>query len=210
VSWLTEVMKTAISELFALTGSYGIAIILVTLGVRVVLLPFTFSQMRATRKMQELQPEIKALQQKYKKDPQRLNKETMELWKKHKVNPLSGCLPMLLQFPFLIALFRVLAYTDFGQGFLWIDSLSSTDHLFILPVLAAVTTYAQTRVGTPAAAAAEGSQKTMSLIMPVFVGWMASRFAAGLSLYWVVSNLFSIAQQYLTARAATPARGEAG
>ncbi|MCL6450675.1 MAG: YidC/Oxa1 family membrane protein insertase [Acetobacteraceae bacterium] len=211
MNWLTDVMRQGMDLFYSWTGSYGVAIILLTLVVRIVLFPFTISQIRMTRRMQELQPRLKELQEKYKKDPQRLNRETVELWRRHKVNPLSGCLPALLQFPFLIALFRLLQgyhYAAGAAGFLWLADLSQPDRVLILPLLAAVTTWWQSKISTPGAV--EGSQRFLMLAMPIFLGWMASRFAAGLSLYWVASNLLSIAQQYLMAPPvrARPARGE--
>jgi len=212
MAWLTDIMWQGLEFFFRLTGSYGLAIIFLTLVVRVVLLPFTFSQMRSIRRMQELQPEIKKIQEKYKKDPQRLNQETMALWRKNKVNPLSGCLPLLLQFPFLIALFRVLQFYDYAAAaqFLWIQNLGAPDSTYILPILAAVTTFWQSRISTMPTGSGDSSQRTMLYIMPLFIAWISTRYAAGLSVYWVMSNVFAIVQQYLTpSLKASPAGSEA-
>jgi len=207
LSWLVSVMQQGMEYFFQLTGNYGIAIIILTVVIRVVLLPFTFSQVKAMKKMQELQPELKKLQNKYKNDPQRLNKETMELWKKHGVNPFSGCLPLLLQIPFLWAFFRMLYSYEplIGAPFLWLSDLSLPDPTYILPVLAAVTTYWQSKIMSPAGV--DASQQTMLYMMPIFLGWLASQYAAGLSLYWVVSNLLGILQQYLMP-VGSPVKGE--
>lgn len=211
MAWLTGIMREGMNTFFQWSGSYGVAIILLTILIRVVLVPFTLSQMRMTRKMQELQPELKRLQEKFKKDPQRLNQETMALWKRARVNPLSGCLPLLLQFPFLIALFNVLQQFNYAAqpSFLWLADLSKADGTYLLPILAAVTTWWQSKI-TAMPGQNDPTQRTMTVAMPLMIGWMATRFASGLSLYWVVSNLLGVVQQYLMVRPAPrPAKGEA-
>lgn len=187
-------MKQALEYIFGLTGSYGVAIILLTALIRVVLLPFTLAQTRSSQKMQELQPIINKLQKVYKNDPTRLNQETMALWKKHGVNPLSSCLLLLIQFPFIIAFFRVLQTFEplKSATFLGFD-LGKPDP-WILPILAAVTTYFQVKVSSPAN---NPQGQTMLIVFPLLIGWMARSFAAALSLYWVVSNLFSIGERFL-------------
>ncbi|MGE5483636.1 MAG: YidC/Oxa1 family membrane protein insertase [Ignavibacteriales bacterium] len=207
MSWLSGIMQEGIAYLYGQTGSYGLAIILLTIIVRIVLFPFTLMQTKSTMKMQELQPQLNALQKKYKSEPERLNKETMELWKKHKVNPLSGCLLLLLQFPFLIAFFQALdRYAPLKTATFLIWHLGQPDK-FILPVLAAVTTFLQVKVTTPAGA--DASQSSMMFVFPILIGWMATRFAAALSLYWVVSNIWSIGERFVIPK--VPVRkGEAG
>jgi len=199
VQWLTDIMARGMEVFFEATGNYGFAIILLTIVIRTVLLPLTVAQTRSTQKMQELNPKIEELKKKYKNEPEKLNQKTMELWRSQKVNPLSGCLLLLVQFPFLIAFFRLLndyAYQG-SASFLWISHLGKPDALFILPVLAAATTFWQTKVATPVA---DSSQNTMLYAMPLLIGWISTRFAAGLALYWVVSNLYGIAQHYITPR----------
>lgn len=190
-------MTQGIEFFFGLTGNYGIAIILLTIVIRTVLLPLTQVQVRSMKKMRDLNPQLEEIKKKYKNDQQRLNKETMELWKKHKVNPLSGCLPLLLQFPFLIALFRVLhEYPYQGPAnFLWLENLGTPDPFYILPILAAITTFWQSKMSTPGGQ--EGSQQTMLYAMPLLIGWFSTRFAAGLSLYWVMGNIYGVAEHYL-------------
>lgn len=196
MQYVTGILSAALNGLHGALGSYGLAIIALTFLIRVVILPLTASQTRAMKKMQELQPEVQKLQKKHKKDPQRLNQETMALWREHKVNPLSGCLPVLIQLPVLWAFFTVLRDFDFrgDPGFLWIADLSVPDALYVLPVLAGLTTFWQTRMTTPTAA--EGTQRMMLYFMPAFLGWLSMQFPAGLALYWVASNVFSIGQQY--------------
>ncbi len=201
LTWFSDLMKEGLELGFALTNSYGLAIILLTIVIRIVLWPLTVSQTRATQKMQMLNPEQEELKKKYKNNPERLNKEMMELWKKHKVNPLSGCLLLLVQFPFLIAFFRVLYNYNYTgpASFLWLPHLGQPDPYYILPVLAGVTTYLQTRLTTPGmSSGAEGSQNFMLYFMPALITYISLRFAAGLALYWVVSNAIGIAQHYLT------------
>jgi YidC/Oxa1 family membrane protein insertase len=156
--------------------------------------------------MQELQPEINKLQKQYKNEPDRLNQETMALWKKYGVNPFSSCLLLLVQFPFIIAFFRVLqAYEPLKTAtFFWLD-LGKADPFYILPVLAAVTTYFQVKFSSPPGG---GGQTQMMLIaFPLLIGYMALNFAAALSLYWVVSNLCSVGERFLVPKTSVP-KGE--
>jgi len=187
---------------YDLSGSYGLAIILLTLAIRIILAPLTFSQSKSMEAMKALQPEMQELQERYKDKPEEYQRKVMELYQKHKVNPLGGCLPMLIQLPFLWALFAVLREFDFGTGFLWLTSLSAPDPLYILPVLSAVTTYLQMVMTS-----ADASQKTMMFIMPAFIGYISINFPAGLVIYWVVSNIFSMAQQYIIAQRMSPQKG---
>ncbi len=181
-------------------GSYGLGIILMTLVVRLILVPLTFSQNRATAKMQKLNPEMEALKKKYKDDQQRLNEETVKLWKEHGVNPAAGCLPMLIQMPVIIAMFTALREFQFGEaaGFLWLPDLAQPDPLFILPVLAAISTFVQTRLSmSHGADSAGGSQAIMAYGMPLFIGYISTQFPSGLALYWTVTNIFGVGQQYM-------------
>ncbi len=200
------VLKTALEWMlrffYDLSGSYGMAIILLTLAIRFILAPLTFSQSKSMEAMKALQPEMQALQERYKDKPEEYQRKVMELYQEHKVNPLGGCLPMLVQLPFLWALFAVLREFDFGTGFLWLTSLSEPDPLYVLPVLSAITTYIQMVMTS-----ADASQKTMMFIMPVFIGYISISFPAGVVIYWVVSNLFSMAQQYVIARRMSPQEG---
>ena len=186
----------------SLTGSAGLSIILFTFLVRLLLLPLTFSQMRSMQRMQALQPEVERIQKKYRDNPQKANEAIMKLWREHNVNPASGCLPLLVQFPILYGLF--LALRTFSSGaFLWIPDLRLPDPYFILPVLAGVTTYFQmkTAMTTPT----QPQQRTMLVLMPAMLTFFAWSFPAGLALYWVTSNVFSIGQQLLMNRQPAPA-----
>nr|MBO2477214.1 hypothetical protein [Bacillota bacterium] len=176
-----------------LTKSSGLAIILLTIFIRLVLYPLTLSQSKSLAAMRELQPKMEELQRKYKDKPQEYQRKLMELYQEHKINPLGGCLPVLVQLPFLWALFRVLQDFPLEQRQFLLWDLAEKDPFYILPVLSGVTTYAQMRM----TATGDPTQRAMLLIMPVFLMWISAQFDAGLVLYWVVSNLFSIGQQYL-------------
>lgn len=184
------------------TGSSGLAIILLTLVIRFALYPLTLSQSKSMAQMRELQPKQQELQKKYKDNPQEYQKKVMELYQEHKVNPLGGCLPILLQLPILWALFGVLRTFPLQESmFLGLNlaqSATESGHwtMYILPVLSGVSTYVQMALS----ATAEPSQRIMMLIMPAFLVFVSLGFPAGLVLYWVVSNIFSIGQQYVINR----------
>ena len=197
--------------IYDIVNSYGLSIVVFTILVKLILLPLTIKQTKSMKQMQELNPKIKALQKKYGHDKQKLNEKTMELYRQHNVNPFaSGCLPLLLQLPVLFALFQVLrlpevyvftpeTYEKVGKSFLWIKDLSASSSFsdpisYILPILAAVTTYYQSKMVTPKNA--EGSQSTMNVVMPLMIGYFSFSFPAGVTLYWVLSNLFQIVQQF--------------
>ncbi|MBN2684728.1 MAG: membrane protein insertase YidC, partial [Pontiellaceae bacterium] len=195
--------------------NYGVAIILLTLVVRVLFWPLTHKSTESMKRMQELQPQIKALQVKYKSNPQRMQQETMALYKENKVNPMGGCLPMLLQMPVLFALFSVLrnAIELRYSSFLWISDLSSPENLFagafkipllgwdalnILPIVMAGSMIWQQKVSAPSTAAAtpeqQQQQKMMMYMMPIMMLVFFYTMPSGLTLYWTTSNLLMIAQ----------------
>ncbi|MCR5415000.1 MAG: YidC/Oxa1 family insertase periplasmic-domain containing protein [Kiritimatiellae bacterium] len=192
-------------------ANYGVAIILLTVLVRLVFWPLTRKSTEGMKKMQEIQPLLKELQEKYKDNPQRLQQETFALYREKKVNPLSSCLPMLIQIPVFIALFNVLRSSVELRyaGFLWISDLSEPEHLFsswfpfgglnILPLLMAATMYLQSRL-TPSMGDAK-QQKMMTVMMPVMMLVMFYNFASALSLYWTLSQVMSIIQMWFIRRA---------
>lgn len=203
---LVDAMISLIHWLYGFTvdigvPSYALAIILLTVLIKIVLFPLNQKQMHSMRKMQQIQPKIKEIQDKYrKKDPQKMQQKMMELYKEHNVNPMAGCLPVLVQMPILIALFRALSDKNFDfineahAGFFWIEKLNMIDPYYILPVLAALTTFMQTRLTT---SPTDQTQKIMLYTMPVFIGWISTTVPAGLVLYWVVFNILGFAQQLL-------------
>jgi len=192
--------------------NYGIAIILLTILVRILFWPLTHKSTIGMKKMQEIAPKMKELQAKFKDNPQRLQQETWALYKAEKVNPMSSCLPMLIQIPIFIALFNVLrsAVELRYASFLWIADLSEPEGLFaswfpfgglnLLPILMAVTTALQSYF-TPSAGDKK-QQQMMMIMMPAMMLFMFYSFPSALSLYWFLSNIFSIVQMWLIRRSA--------
>ncbi len=182
-------------------GSYGWAIIIFTVIIRVILLPLNAVQINSTRKMQEIQPELKALQEKYSsKDLEtrnKLNEETQKLYKEAGVNPYAGCLPMVIQLPVMWALYQAIWRTpEMKNGkFLWMD-LGKPDPYYILPILATVFTFLSSYIAT--LSVPKSSQTTMtkmmSYVMAIMIGIWAIVFQSAISLYWVISNLFQVGQ----------------
>lgn len=194
-----SVLQNIVSFFYNLTVSmgianYGVAIILMTLVIKMLLYPLTVKQVRSMKAMQEMQPRIKEIQEKYKKDPERMQREMSQLYKEAGTNPLSGCLPILLQMPILIGIFYALRDFDYIQqpSFLWMADLAQPDPFYVLPVLSALSTYVQSKQTTTDSSA---QSKMMVMFMPVFIGYISLTFPAGLVLYWVVSNLAQILQQ---------------
>ncbi len=182
--------------------SYGIAIILFTIVAKVCLLPLSIKQTKSTTKMSAIQPEVQKLQEKYKKDPQRAQQEMMKLYKENDVSPMSGCLPMLIQFPIMIALFYVFSKIDYhGAGFLWLPDLTQKDPLYILPIISGLTTYFSTKSMQPGGDS-EAAKKTatMNIGMSIFFGFMSLKFAGALVLYWTISNSIQMIQTRLLAK----------
>ncbi len=195
--------------------NYGVAIILLTVITKILFYPLTLKSMASMKAMQTLQPQINALRAKYQKDPQRLQRETMELYKKHKVNPMGGCLPMVIQIPIFYALYLVFslsvelqnaAFLCFGALFgtrLWICDLAQHDPTYVLPVLMGISMFVQQKmsptVGDP-------RQARIMLVMPVIFTFMFLNLPSGLVLYWFVSNALQILQQYVMDRPARLAK----
>ena len=149
--------------------------------------------------MSAIQPEVKKIQEKYKKDPQKAQQEVMKIYKENDVSPMGGCLPMLIQFPILIALFYVFQHIDYqGAGFLWLTDLTKSDPLYILPILSGITTYFSTRSMQGSADEAAAKQaSTMNIGMSIFFTFMSFKFAGALVLYWVVNNGIQLLQNLL-------------
>ena len=190
-----------------MAGNWGVAIIILTVTINLVLLPLRITSMKSALKMQKLQPQMKAIQEKYKKyplrDPRRseMNVEIGELYKREGANPAGGCLPLIIQMPFLFAFYTMLGVgIELRQApFLWLHDLSSPDKLFVLPVLIVVTTYLVQKM-TPNAGMDPKQQQMMTLMMPLMIGFFSYTMASGLSLYWTVGNVIAIGQQYIMNR----------
>ncbi len=194
-----DAFNQALKFFFEFSGNYGLAIILLTIALRLVLWPLTISQVTSAKKMQELQPEMERLRKKYKNDPNKLNQEMVKMWRENKINPASGCLPLLVQLPFLWAFYKVLLDNPAfkGASFLWISNLAVADKTLILPILAGATTFWQSWMTTPKDGSQQMQQKMMLYMMPPFIVWITYTLPAGVALYWVVGNLFTILQQYI-------------
>jgi YidC/Oxa1 family membrane protein insertase len=195
LSWLI----TYVANLF--NANYGLAIIIVTVLIRLVILPLMIQQTKNSKAMQALQPELQKLREKYSsKDmqtQQKLQQETMLLFQKHGVNPLAGCFPLLIQMPILIGFYHAIMRTKeiANHNFLWFD-LGDKDPYYILPLIAGVTTFIQQKM-IMAGTEQQNPQMAMMLwMMPIMIVIFAISFPAALSLYWVVGNIFMIIQTY--------------
>lgn len=197
---IENIMHVLITYLYYLTeitgvGSYGVAIILLTVLVKLLLYPLTRKQLQSMKAMQEIQPKLKKLQEKYKDNPQVMQQKLAKIYQDAGVNPLAGCLPLLIQMPILMGMYYTLYNFDYGAvepSFLWLPSLSQSDPLYILPILAMLTTYLQQKFsGTEP----NQQMKIFMVIMPLFIGWISLNFPAGLVLYWVTMNIMQILQQ---------------
>jgi YidC/Oxa1 family membrane protein insertase len=197
---------------------YGLAIILITVVIRLAIWPLTRASMRSTKRMQELQPQIKALQEKYKDDPQKLQQKTWDFYKKNKVNPLGGCLPMLLQIPVIFGFYGMLrsAIELRGAHFLWIGDLSQPDTIFTLsflghnlplnpmPIIMGATQFWQASM-MPISPGMDPAQQKMMRYFPLMMVFVFYNYSSGLALYWTVSNLITILQNKVTKTQPAPA-----
>ncbi len=180
------------------THNYGAAIILLTLLVRVLFIPLTHKSYQSMKALQAIQPKVAALQKKYKDNKEQLNREMLELYRQHKVNPFGGCLPSLLQVPVFVALFNILYTTiELRQApfMLWIRDLSDKDPYYILPILMGITMVIQQKLQP---SQMDSRQARLMLLMPAFLTVLFLNFPSGLVLYWMTNNLLSIGQQAIT------------
>lgn len=182
------------------THNYGMTIILLTMGIKFLFVPLQYKSYKSMKQMQVIQPKVLALQEKFKDDRDRLNKELIKLYRDHKVNPVGGCLPMVLQMPVFVALFNILYMTiDLRQApfFWWITDLSVQDPYYVLPIVMGVTMVVQQKI-TPTTM--DPAQAKIMLMLPAFMTFLFINFPAGLVLYWLTNNVLTITQQILTDR----------
>lgn len=232
VKLIYDVVSVADSKYLS---AYAISIIISTILFKFIVLPLTLKQTKSMKKMQELNPKIKELQEKYGKDPQTLQRKQMELYKEVNYSPFSGCLPLLIQFPILISFFYViqqpvkyvfedqLMFDTINKAFLWISDLGFRENFIFdnnvvnglsmggmslpfigaaVPILAAIsgiTTFLTTKMTAQPAVneQQESTQKSMNMMMPIMIFIFGIQFPAGLGLYWVISNVFQLVQQYI-------------
>jgi YidC/Oxa1 family membrane protein insertase len=219
MEWLGVPILKFMTWLYGFVGNYGVVIIILTVISKALFYPLTVKSMRSMKAMQALQPQINALRSKYKNDPRRLQEETLALYRRHRVNPMGGCLPMLAQIPVFYALYLALSvsvelqnapFLCFGRLFgldLWICDLASHDPTYVLPILMGVSMFVQQKM-TPVAG--DPRQARMMLIMPFVFTFMFLNLPSGLVLYWFVSNLLQILQQWWMERSGRGAKEPAG
>lgn len=238
-SSLGDIFASIIEFFYSFTHNYGISIILMTIIIRLILYPLMQKQMVSMREMQKIQPLMKEVQERYKNNKEKLNQELMKLYKEHKVNPMGGCLPLLIQMPILILLFQVLRVFEYKDklgrivgGFLWIPNqveiilkdglhkvvgglaapeqliplgkgIFGIQYLGIMPFLIGVSMFYQQKMTTAPpttpgkeGGSAEQTQKMMTIMMPLLIAFMSFNLPSGLTLYWLVSTLLGIGQQY--------------
>ena len=206
---IAKPMGLLLDLLYGFIGNYGVSIIVFTVFVKLCLYPLYIKQTKSTAMMSEMQPKIKALQNKYANDQETMNIKMQELYKEEKFNPMGGCLPMLIQMPIIMGLFALLRnplrYINkdsmifaFHEPFLWIKDLSQPDP-WILPIIAGVATFIAFTMnrmlqdtGSDAANQSAAMMKMMQYIFPIMILWMARSFPAGLALYWAVSQIIQI------------------
>lgn len=200
VQWFTSLIQFLYGVTVSLgVPSYALAIILMTVLIKLLLFPINQKQLKSMRDMQEIQPRMKELQERHKDEPEVMQRKLAELYKESGVSPLAGCLPLLLQMPIFIAFYNSLLHLQFADPthamFFWIPNLGARDPLYILALLSAATTYLQQKVST--INADDPTQKTMMYMMPLMMAWIAATVPAGLALYWVTFNILGILQQLL-------------
>ncbi len=217
LNWFAEMLLGLMNWFHAVIPNYGVAIVLVTLVVRVAMFPLTLKSMKSMKKMQLLAPDIEEIRKKYADNPQEQQKKMFELYRERGASPMSGCLPLFLQMPVFLALYRMLmsTYELRGASFLWIADLSQPDKLFtisalkdvpfvgmfehlnLLPILAAAAMIASQKLVPMSAPVQNPQQKMMMTLMPVMVSFFCYKLPAGLNLYILVSTVLGIAQQPL-------------
>jgi YidC/Oxa1 family membrane protein insertase len=213
--WMAEILHTAIKTIHNAIPNWGFSIIILTIIIKILFFPLTYSSTKSMAKMQELQPKMKAIKAKYKKakgdiaQRRKMNEETMKLYKEHGVNPAGGCLPMLIQLPIFWGFFRMLAISlEFRQSpfIFWIKDLSVHDPVYVTPILMGITQYISQKM-TPTSA--DPTQQRMMMIMPVVMTIFFMNFSSGLVLYWLTNNVLQIGQQYIMNRMRKKQKSEA-
>ena len=210
---IQNVLETVVVFLYQnVIANYGIVIILLTIIVRLILTPLTITQTRSMARMQKIQPQLKELQKKYKDDKQKLQQETMAFYKENNVNPLAGCLPLILQMPVFFALFQTLrsptekvtSVVGGNINFLWLK-LDEPDPYYILVILMVATMFLSTKLSTT-----DPKQSKIMYILPVVFGFISWQFPAGILVYWVTTNVWSIGQQWIVNRIVKRGIGKEG
>ena len=194
MNFLYGIFEKILVTIYGMTGSFGLSIIILTILIKIVLLPLTLKQDRSMKEMKKLQPKLEELKQKYGNDQQMISQKTMELYKEHNVHPAKGCLPLLIQLPILWALFGVLRKEGVvpDETFLWF-SLINPDPFFILPILNGAVSFVQQKLmGTND----NPQMKNMMYFFPIMMIFISYKMPGGLQLYWLASSITGVIQQY--------------
>jgi YidC/Oxa1 family membrane protein insertase len=194
-AWLVKPMLKCLQYFHEMFNNYGWAIIFVTLVIKIIFAPLTHKSFKSMKGMQKVQPYVKVIQERNKDDRQKMNEEMLELYKKHKVNPLGGCLPMLLQIPVFIALYHALFFSIELRGapFIgWIHDLSVQDPYYVWPVMMGATMFLQQKLNP---SIGDPTQQKIMMMLPIVFTFLFMSFPAGLVLYWTVNNILTISQQ---------------
>jgi YidC/Oxa1 family membrane protein insertase len=197
MSFLYTILEEMIKGIYSITGNFGLAIIGITVIIKIILLPLTLKQDKSMKAMKKIQPQVDKLKEQYKDDPKMLNQKTMELYQQNKINPAGGCIPLLIQLPILWALFGVLrierGLIPNGSTFLWMN-LIEPDPYYILPILNGLVSYIQQKL---MGSDNNPQMKNMTYIFPVMMIFISYKMPAGLQIYWLTSSLAGVIQQYL-------------
>lgn len=196
LKWLAMPMLIALKYLNEFVKNYGIAIIILTILIKILFWPLGNKSYESMKEMQKLQPKMVELREKYKDDKQKLSQETMALYRAHKVNPMGGCLPMLIQIPVFFGLYKTLLYAielRHAPFFWWIQDLSAKDPYYITPIVMGATMFVQQKM-TPTAG--DPTQQKIMLFLPIIFTFLFLNFPSGLVIYWLFNNILSIGQQY--------------
>ncbi len=198
LGWFTVLAKPLLYSLkyfYGYAGNYGVSIIIITIILKIFFFPLTHKSYKSMKGMQKIQPEMVKLREKYKDDRDAMNKSVMELYREHKVNPMGGCLPMIVQIPVFFALYKALMFSielRHAPFFLWVTDLADKDPYYVTPVIMGVTMFIQQKM-TPTQL--EPMQQKIMLALPVVFTFMFLSFPSGLVLYWLVNNILTIGQQ---------------
>lgn len=195
-AFLVKPLLKVLAYFYGITQNYGWSIILLTMIIKLLFFPLTHKSFKSMKGMQKVQPYVKVIQERNKDDRQKMNEELLELYKKHKVNPVGGCLPMLLQIPVFIALYHALFFSIELRGapFIgWITDLSVQDPYYVTPVLMGITMFLQQKM-TPSIG--DPMQQKIMMFLPIVFTFLFISFPAGLVIYWTVNNILTISQQY--------------
>lgn len=195
LQWISRGILSILTAINRVVPNWGLVIVIFSALMKILFFPLTYSGTKSMKRMQMLQPKLKKIQEKHKGDQAKISQETMALYKEHGANPLSGCLPLLIQMPIFFALYQVLVNTiELRQApfMLWLADLSVKDPYYVLPVLMGIAMFIQQKMTT-----VDPKQKMMVYIMPVFMAVIFMNMPAGLNLYWLTNNILSIGEQYL-------------